>query len=93
MNFSDIYIRDPFVLPYDNTYYLYGKIAEDALEFVVYTSSDLENWSSPVVVFTPDKDFGEQKNFGRLRFTPIGGSSICLHHSKLKENAGERMSW
>lgn len=63
MKLSDIYIRDPFILPYHGIYYMYGKVAEDERKFVVYTGDDLENWSSPKPVFTPGKDFWGTKEY------------------------------
>ncbi len=59
MKFSDINIRDPFVLVYDGKYYLYGTRAENTWEekpletlgFDVYESDDFENWSEPKQIF------------------------------------------
>ena len=49
MKKSDINIRDPFVLPENGKYYLYGTRAENFGRhtggFDVYVSDDLENWS------------------------------------------------
>ena len=51
MTFKDINIRDPFILPYDGKYYLYGTrgktawVAAEGLD--VYVSNDLETWSEP----------------------------------------------
>lgn len=63
MKLSEIYIRDPFILPYEGAYYLYGKTQEDALEFLVYKSRDLIEWSQPKVVFTPPVGFWATKDF------------------------------
>ena len=63
MKLSEIYIRDPFILPYNGKYYLYGKTRESALEFCVYKSTDLENWSEPEVVFAPTENFWATKDF------------------------------
>ena len=63
MKLSEIYIRDPFILPYKGTYYLYGKKAEDALNFCVYESKDLKNWSNPITVFEPSADFWATRDF------------------------------
>ncbi len=59
MKFSDINIRDPFVLVHDGKYYLYGTRAENTWEdkpletlgFDVYESEDFENWSEPKQIF------------------------------------------
>lgn len=63
MQLSEIYIRDPFILPCDGSYYMYGKVAEDDREFVVYTSKDLLNWSEPRAVFTRGSDFWGTKDY------------------------------
>ena len=49
-----IYCRDPYIMLYDNTYYLY-KNGGDKL--VVSFSDDLENWSQDIPVFVPSADF------------------------------------
>ena len=53
---SEINIRDPFVLPEDGKYYLYGTRAASfgckTGGFDVYVSTDLENWSEPIECFS-----------------------------------------
>ena len=57
MKFQDIHMRDPFIMPYEGKYYLYGTRGRNAWEtwgslgFDVYISEDLENWSDPISVF------------------------------------------
>lgn len=60
MKLSEINIRDPFVLPHEGKYYMYGtrvgKTCKNATwgtqtGFDVYISDDLENWSAPKPVF------------------------------------------
>lgn len=69
MKRQDIRIRDPFILPYEGKYYLYGTGtpgAEDidiGRQFWCYTSTDLENWSEPVCCFDAPADFWGEKNF------------------------------
>ncbi len=69
MKFSEIHIRDPFILPFEGTYYMYGTRGANAWEttttlgFDVYESRDLENWSAPVPCFEPDLSFWGTKNF------------------------------
>ncbi len=52
---SDINIRDPFILNYNGSYYLYGTRAKDfgikTSGFDVYKGTDLTNWSDPISVF------------------------------------------
>lgn len=62
MKLSDIHIRDPFILPNDNVYYLYGT-REGARGFDVYKSPDLENWSGPKDIFTPPVDFWADRDY------------------------------
>ena len=59
MKFSDINVRDPFILVYGGKYYLYGTRAihtwaqeiQDGYGFDVYESEDLENWEGPFSIF------------------------------------------
>ena len=60
MKTNEINIRDPFVLPHDGKYYMYGTRVGDKDEknpfgvqrgFDVYVSEDLENWSEAKPVF------------------------------------------
>lgn len=72
MKLSDINVRDPFILPYDNKYYLYGSrvglpVGElfNGLQngFEVYVSSDLDNWSEGKTVFEANEDFWGKYQF------------------------------
>ena len=53
--------RDPFIMLYDNKYFLYKTAKESGIDCIV--SEDLENWSSPIRVFSPPKDFHGIKDF------------------------------
>ena len=49
MKSNEINIRDPYIMPYDGKYYLYGTRSETAFVgqsygFDVYVTDDLENW-------------------------------------------------
>ncbi len=59
MKNQDINIRDPFVLVYDEKYYMYGTRAKNfgykTCGFDVYIGTDLENWSEPKQVFDSQK--------------------------------------
>ncbi|MGN1022292.1 MAG: family 43 glycosylhydrolase, partial [Lachnospiraceae bacterium] len=62
MTSSEILIRDPFVLPYQGKYYLYGTrsetaFAKEAFGFDVYVSDDLKNWSAPAECFHRPEGF------------------------------------
>lgn len=69
--FSTINIRDPFILPYNGKYYLYGtraaiswnKFAAPGNGFDVYVSDNLEDWSDAHEVFTPTEAFWGKYNF------------------------------
>lgn len=65
MQFKDINIRDPFIMPYEGKYYLYGTRGETAWTSAtgldVYVSDDLENWSEPHECFTVTEDFWANK--------------------------------
>ncbi|MCM1365246.1 MAG: glycoside hydrolase family 43 protein [Faecalibacterium sp.] len=64
-------LRDPFILPDNGKYYLYGTRGwgdglskqRPGLGFDVYISDDLENWSEPVEVFSKTEDFWGETNF------------------------------
>lgn len=65
---EEIHIRDPFVLPYEGIYYLYGTRSEtafvgEAYGFDVYTSRDLANWEGPFEVFHRPEGFWSKKSY------------------------------
>ncbi len=55
---SDIRIRDPFILRDGAAYYLYGTTTDAMTEsrLSVFRSSDLETFTEPKTIFTPDTD-------------------------------------
>lgn len=59
MKNREINIRDPFVLVYNDKYYMYGTRADNFGQktggFDVYVGTDLENWSEPKEVFNSEK--------------------------------------
>ena len=57
MKFSEIHMRDPFILPYEGVYYLYGTRSFHDTGFDVYTSTDLLNWSEAHPVFEAQPGF------------------------------------
>ncbi len=67
MRLEEINIRDPFVLPYDGVYYMYGTRAKTcwgrADGFDCYTSRDLVAWDGPFEVFHKPEDFWADKNY------------------------------
>jgi beta-xylosidase len=68
MKLTDIQIRDPFVVPYDGKYYLYGSTDTDiwgntGVGFNAYVSDDLENWDGGFQVFSPPENYWGTRNF------------------------------
>lgn len=71
MNLNEINIRDPFIVPYEGKYYMYGTRGKgcwasekiDGMGFDVYISEDLELWSEPKAVFEASDDFWGTHNF------------------------------
>lgn len=61
MKAADFKIRDPFILPWEGTYYLYA--SDYVHDFIVYTSKDLENWTEPVKVTDLPADFWATQDF------------------------------
>lgn len=65
MKFSDINIRDPFIMPCEGRYYLYGTRGETAWTVAkgldVYVSDDMENWSEPHECFSVPENFWANK--------------------------------
>ena len=72
MKLSEINIRDPFVVPFEGKYYMYGSRVGtsnatwywgDQTGFDVYISEDLENWSDPKAVFEKQEGFWGEYDF------------------------------
>ena len=70
MKLNEINIRDPFILPYEGKYYMYGTRATNTWDsriegngFDVYVSDDLENWSEPVCIFEESDAFWGKYNY------------------------------
>ena len=67
MKLHEINIRDPFVLPYQGKYYMYGTRGPtcwgECDGFDVYISEDLVNWSDPIEVFHKPEGFWADRNY------------------------------
>jgi beta-xylosidase len=67
MKLHEINIRDPFVLPYNGKYYMYGTRGAtcwgECDGFDVYISDDLKDWSSPVEAFHKPEGFWADRNY------------------------------
>lgn len=64
---EDIHLRDPFILPVDTRYYLYGTRCEiqpgQPAGFDIYTSENLHSWSGPFPIFNRPDDFWADRDF------------------------------
>ena len=68
MNCENINIRDPYVLVYGDTYYMYGTRGEtafrqEAFGFDVYKSKDLVEWEGPIEIFHRPENFFSIKSY------------------------------
>ncbi|MBR4889567.1 MAG: family 78 glycoside hydrolase catalytic domain, partial [Clostridia bacterium] len=72
-----IHVRDPFVLPVDGKYYMYGTRGGTcwgkATGFDVYESTDLEHWTGPKAIFTKTEDFWSDMNYWAPEVHAFGG--------------------
>ena len=94
MKREDINIRDPFILPYEGKYYLYGSRGSEVWEdnatgLDVYVSDDLENWSEPKEIFTRTADFWADRHYWAPEVMRTTAHSICLRHSNRRTDAAE----
>lgn len=79
MKTNEINIRDPFLLPHDGKYYMYGTRGETAFTkeadgFDVYVGTDLENWDGPFEIFHRPADFWAVKYFWAPEVHEYNGS-------------------
>lgn len=78
MRRDEINIRDPFVLLWEGTYYLYGTRGETcwgpATGFDVYRGKDLENWEGPTICFENDGSFWADRNYWAPEVHPRNGA-------------------
>ncbi|MCD8216832.1 MAG: glycoside hydrolase family 43 protein [Clostridiales bacterium] len=67
MKRQDINIRDPYIMPYEGRYYLYGTRSETtwgpAEGFDCYVSENLEDWEGPFEIFHRPHDFFADRAF------------------------------
>ncbi|MBQ4050585.1 MAG: family 43 glycosylhydrolase [Oscillospiraceae bacterium] len=63
MKTNEINIRDPFVLPFEGKYYMYGTRGWNCTGFDAYVSEDLENWEKIPSVFEKPEDFWATENY------------------------------
>ena len=55
---ADIRIRDPYIVVYEDAYYMFGTVGEERFErsLYVYRSTDLSDWEEPKVIYTLPED-------------------------------------
>lgn len=102
MKQEEIRLRDPFVLPYEGKYYLYGTRSETAFVgqaygFDVYVSEDLEDWEGPFEVFHRPEGFWSHKKYwapevhlyrgGFYMFATFGGLHRTLGTAVLRSDS------
>ena len=63
MKTNEIHVRDPFVVPFEGKYYLYGTRGWNCTGFDAYVSEDLENWEMIPSVFEKPADFWATENY------------------------------
>ncbi|MBQ9251922.1 MAG: family 43 glycosylhydrolase [Clostridia bacterium] len=89
MRTEEINIRDPFVLLWKDTYYLYGTRGATcwgpATGFDVYQSQDLENWSAPQPCFENDGAFWATMNYWAPEVHPWRGAWYMFASFKSEE--------
>ena len=94
MKLTEINIRDPFILPYEGKYYLYGsrvgvpeegKYWGDQLGFDVYVSEDLQNWSEPKTIFEKNDNFWGEKDFWAPEVHMYNGKFYLLASFKAED--------
>ena len=91
---EDINIRDPYILVYNDTYYMYGTRGKNAFKgeedgFDVYTSKDLMSWEGPIEVFHRPENFFSKKATGRRKYIFIMANFLCLLPFKTLKKASE----
>lgn len=68
MKIENINIRDPYILVYQDSYYMYGTRSETAFYgqaygFDVYKSKNLIDWEGPIEVFHRPEQFFSEKSY------------------------------
>lgn len=83
MKCEEINIRDPYVLVYNDTYYMYGTRGKNAFKgeefgFDVYKSKDLLNWDNPIEVFHRPENFFSKKSYWAPEVHLVDGKFYML---------------
>ena len=78
MDLKNINLRDPYILPHNGRYYMYGTRGFGSDGFDVYVSEDLENWSEPSPVFEYYDGFWADKDFWAPEVYECGGKFVMF---------------
>ena len=82
MRLNEINIRDPYILPENGIYYLYGTRGATcwgpADGFDVYVSRDLEHWEGPRECFHSGDGFWADRDFWAPEVHPFRGGTYML---------------
>lgn len=82
---DDGLVRDPYVLVYENKYYLYGTCLSNGKGYGCVVSENLEDWSYPVQVYTPAEDSDEIADFWAPECHYYNGSFYLFATYRSKE--------
>jgi len=90
---DEIQIRDPFVLPHDGFYYLYGSTDPDiwrgpGIGFDVHVGTGLDDFGPAIPAFRPPADFWSHTNFWAPEVYSVCGSFFMF--ATFKPDAGRR---
>lgn len=82
MKFSDINIRDPYIMKTKGKYYLYGTRSATtwgiADGFDCYESSDMKEWRGPFEIFHKNEDFEYDRNYWAPECYEINGGYYLI---------------
>lgn len=87
MDLKNINLRDPYILPHNGRYYMYGSRGFESNGFDVYISDDLENWSEPSSVFEYYDGFWADKEFWAPEVYEWGEKFVMFASFKSNERA------
>lgn len=86
---ENLLIRDPYVLVYDNKYYMYGTCLSRGEGYGCVISEDLENWSEPIQIFSPSDEFDGCADYWAPECHYYNGS-FYLFATYRSESSGKR---
>lgn len=82
MKLEQVNLRDPFLLPYQGVYYLYGTRSASCWGemngFDCYRSTDLEEWEGPIEIFHRPEGFPMDRSYWAPECYFLGGRFYLL---------------